>query len=49
MSSGADEAIAAMDGKEFQGRSLRVNEARPREGRPPTRPAGAHFFLSVRR
>lgn len=34
MDSGAEEAIAGLDGKEFQGRSLRVNEARPREERP---------------
>ena len=29
----ADAAIAALDGKEFVGRNLRVNEARPREDR----------------
>lgn len=29
----ADAAIAALDGLEFGGRSLRVNEARPREER----------------
>lgn len=34
MSSGAEEAISALDGQEFQGRALRVNEARPREERP---------------
>lgn len=34
MSSGADEAIQAMNGAEFQGRRLTVNEARPREERP---------------
>jgi RNA recognition motif-containing protein len=34
MSSGADEAIAAMNGAEFQGRRLTVNEAKPREERP---------------
>jgi RNA recognition motif-containing protein len=28
---GAEAAIAAMDGKEFQGRELVVNEARPRD------------------
>jgi RNA recognition motif-containing protein len=33
MESGADEAIAALDGKEFGGRTLKVNEARPREDR----------------
>ncbi|MBU0691644.1 RNA-binding protein [bacterium] len=30
----AGAAIAALDGKEFGGRSLRVNEARERERRP---------------
>lgn len=30
----ADKAIAELNGKEFQGRALRVNEARPREERP---------------
>jgi RNA recognition motif-containing protein len=34
MSSGADEAVAAMNGAEFQGRRLTVNEAKPREERP---------------
>jgi cold-inducible RNA-binding protein len=34
MSDGGDEAIAAMDGAELQGRTLKVNEARPREERP---------------
>ncbi|MBN1867302.1 RNA-binding protein [Candidatus Sumerlaeota bacterium] len=29
---GADEAIAELNGKDFGGRSLRVNEAREREG-----------------
>ena len=31
----ADAATAALDGKELQGRPLKVNEARPREERPP--------------
>lgn len=31
----ADRAVAELNGKEFQGRTLRVNEARPREDRPP--------------
>src|SRR5246500_5659626 len=31
----ADAAIAQYHGKEFQGRALTVNEARPREERPP--------------
>ena len=34
MAAGADEAIAAMNGVEFQDRTLTVNEARPREERP---------------
>jgi RNA recognition motif-containing protein len=33
MNSGADEAIAEMDGKDLGGRQLTVNEARPREDR----------------
>jgi RNA recognition motif-containing protein len=34
MSSGAEEAIQAMNGADFQGRRLTVNEAKPREERP---------------
>jgi RNA recognition motif-containing protein len=34
MDDGADEAIAALNGAEFQGRKLTVNEARPRAERP---------------
>jgi len=34
MSEGADEAIATMHGAQFQGRTLTVNEAKPREERP---------------
>src|SRR5262249_22409927 len=34
MSDGADQAIAALNGAMFQGRTLTVNEARPREERP---------------
>jgi RNA recognition motif-containing protein len=33
METGGDEAISNMDGKDFQGRPLRVNEARPKEPR----------------
>ena len=33
MSSGGDEAISALDGKEFEGRNLKVNAAKPREPR----------------
>lgn len=32
MASGADEAIAGMNGADFGGRTLTVNEAKPREG-----------------
>ena len=32
---GGNAAIAALDGQDFQGRNLRINEARPREERPP--------------
>jgi len=31
---GGNAAITALDGAEFQGRNLRINEARPREERP---------------
>jgi len=31
----ANRAIAELNGKDFQGRALTVNEARPREERPP--------------
>src|SRR6478672_9339928 len=34
MEDGADEAIANLNGAQFQGRTLTVNEARPREDRP---------------
>jgi RNA recognition motif-containing protein len=34
MGSGAQEAIQATHGQDFQGRTLTVNEARPREERP---------------
>ena len=30
-------AIAALNGKDVKGRALRINEARPREERPPRR------------
>lgn len=33
----AQEAIAALNGKDIQGRAMRVNEAQPREDRPPRR------------
>jgi RNA recognition motif-containing protein len=34
MSQGGDEAIAALNGSEVGGRSLKVNEAKPKEDRP---------------
>jgi RNA recognition motif-containing protein len=34
MPSGGDEAIAALNGSQLDGRTLKVNEARPREERP---------------
>jgi len=34
MESGADEAVAALNGTQYEGRTLTVNEARPREERP---------------
>jgi cold-inducible RNA-binding protein len=34
MSNGAEQAIQALHQKEFQGRPLTVNEAKPREDRP---------------
>ena len=33
---GAEAAVQALNGKEFDGRALTVNEARPREDRPRT-------------
>jgi len=33
MEDGADDAIRALDGKEVGGRTIKVNEARPREDR----------------
>ncbi|MEM7517201.1 MAG: RNA-binding protein [Planctomycetota bacterium] len=37
MEDGADEAIQALDGSNLGGRTLKINEARPREQRPPRR------------
>lgn len=34
---GGDEAIQSLNGTELDGRVLRVNEAKPREPRPPRR------------
>ena len=36
MSEGADQAIATLNGTQYQGRTLTVNEAKPREERPRT-------------
>jgi RNA recognition motif-containing protein len=36
----AAKAIAGLEGKAFGGRNLKVNEARPRTQRPPTRSSG---------
>lgn len=36
MSEGGDQAVASLNGAEMDGRSLTVNEARPREERPRT-------------
>jgi RNA recognition motif-containing protein len=33
----AQAAVGALNGKELQGRAMRVNEAQPREDRPPRR------------
>ena len=38
----ANAAIQALDGMEYGGRNLRVNEARPREERPPRRDGGGY-------
>lgn len=43
MSSGAEEAINAMNGYEFQGRRLTVNEAQPREQRGPRGGGGGGY------
>ena len=40
MSEGGDEAITALNGAQFQGRALTVNEAKPREERPRTERTG---------
>ena len=42
MSDGADAAIAALNMKDFQGRPLTVNEARPREERPRSGGGGGY-------
>jgi RNA recognition motif-containing protein len=41
MHDGADEAIAALNGAQLSGRTLTVNEAKPREDRPRTGGGGS--------
>jgi RNA recognition motif-containing protein len=40
---GADAAVAALNGKDFDGRAMTVNEARPREDRPPRSGGGGGY------
>ena len=40
---GAEAAIAALNGKNIDGRDLTVNEARPREERPPRSGGGGGY------
>jgi cold-inducible RNA-binding protein len=42
-SASADAAISALNGKEFDGRALTVNEAKPREDRPRGGGGGGGF------
>jgi cold-inducible RNA-binding protein len=42
MTSGGDEAIAALNGKQIEGRTLTVNEAKPREQRSGGGRSGGH-------
>jgi hypothetical protein len=42
MSSGTEEAIQALNGAEYQGRRLTVNEAKPREERPRSGGGGGY-------
>jgi RNA recognition motif-containing protein len=42
MSDGGDQAIAALNGTQNQGRTLTVNEARPREDRPRSGGGGGY-------
>ena len=42
MANGADEAIQALNQSDMGGRSLNVNEARPREDRRPSGGGGRH-------
>jgi RNA recognition motif-containing protein len=52
MSSGGETAIAALSGSQFQGRTLTVNEAKPREDRPRSggsRSGGSYGIGDARR
>ena len=40
---GADAAVKALNGKDLDGRALTVNEARPREERPPRQGGGGGY------
>ena len=42
MHTGGDEAVAGMNGQQLQGRTLTVNEARPREDRPRSGGGGGY-------
>lgn len=44
MSDGAEAAISALNGQDFQGRQLTVNEARPREPRRETSGGGRRNY-----
>ena len=43
MANGGDEAVQALNQQEFQGRSLTVNEAKPREDRPRSSGGGGGY------
>ncbi|HVL11034.1 MAG TPA: RNA-binding protein [Gemmata sp.] len=43
MHTGGDEAVAGMNGQQLQGRTLTVNEARPREDRPRSGGGGGGY------
>ena len=43
MHTGGDEAIAGMNGQQLQGRTLTVNEAKPREERPRSGGSGGGY------
>ena len=42
MADGGDQAIAALNGAQFKGRNLNVNEAKPREERPRSGDRGGY-------